>query len=377
RRREADRVDGAPDADRGVADAQARARAVGAGDHHAALVHHALVAQAGDVLALERHDDVVDRAGPARVLADALLEHLLEAPDQTGLGVQRERGARGPVALEDVDLVADLAGLVLQAGRPGRRQVDQRLLERDVRPAPADALRQPDVGRLRGTRVRLGREAGREVGHRQGPGLRELQVVTVARRRGRRRGRSEQQRGEHGARGRGAHARARTTSESIAHCRQSTGRARAYWITLPSLDVRSGRARSAFAWALGTVAFLVAVQLLWGPPAGIVVQGAILGGLSALLALGLALVYRANRILNFAQGDLGAAPASLAVLLVVTSGASWVVAFVVGIVAAVVLGAAVELLVIRRFFRSPRLILTVATIGLAQLLAGLGLLLPG
>ncbi|HEX4532193.1 MAG TPA: ATP-binding cassette domain-containing protein [Acidimicrobiia bacterium] len=146
---------------------------------------------------------------------------------------------------------------------------------------------------------------------------------------------------------------------------------------MPSLDVRSGRARSAFAWALGTVAFLVAVQLLWGPPAGIVVQGAILGGLSALLALGLALVYRANRILNFAQGDLGAAPASLAVLLVVTSGASWVVAFVVGIVAAVVLGAAVELLVIRRFFRSPRLILTVATIGLAQLLAGLGLLLPG
>ena len=153
--------------------------------------------------------------------------------------------------------------------------------------------------------------------------------------------------------------------------------ARAYWITLPSLDVRSDRARRAFAWVLGTVAFLVVVQLLWGPPAGIVVQGAILGGLSALLALGLALVYRANRILNFAQGDLGAAPASLAVLLVVTSGASWVVAFVVGIAAAVVLGAAVELLVIRRFFRSPRLILTVATIGLAQLLAGLGLLLPG
>ena len=50
-------------------------------------------------------------------------------------------------------------------------------------------------------------------------------------------------------------------------------------------------------------------------------------------------MYRANRILNFAQGDLGAAPASLAVLLVVTSGASWVVAFVVGIAAAVVLGA--------------------------------------
>ena len=49
-------------------------------------------------------------------------------------------------------------------------------------------------------------------------------------------------------------------------------------------------------------------------------------------------MYRANRILNFAQGDLGAAPASLAVLLVVTSGASWLVAFVTGVLTAVVLG---------------------------------------
>ena len=127
---------------------------------------------------------------------------------------------------------------------------------------------------------------------------------------------------------------------------------------------------------VGAALFLLLVQLLWSPPAGIVVQGALLGGLSALLALGLALVYRAHRILNFAQGDLGAAPASLAVLLVVSSGASWLVAFVAGLATAVVLGALVEILVIRRFTRSPRLVLTVATIGLAQVLAGLGLLLP-
>jgi ABC-type branched-subunit amino acid transport system ATPase component/ABC-type branched-subunit amino acid transport system permease subunit len=127
---------------------------------------------------------------------------------------------------------------------------------------------------------------------------------------------------------------------------------------------------------VGAALFLLVVQLLWGPPAGIVVQGALLGGLTALISLGIALVYRANRILNFAQGDLGAAPASLAVLLVVSSGASWLLAFATGIVAAVVVGAVVELLVIRRFFRAPRLILSVATIGLAQVLAGIGLLLP-
>src|SRR5262245_2797926 len=116
----------------------------------------------------------------------------------------------------------------------------------------------------------------------------------------------------------------------------------------------------------GGGAFLLLVQLLWGPPAGIVVQGALLGGLTALIALGIALVYRANRILNFAQGDLGAAPASLAVLLIVSSGASWLVGFLTGIVAAVVLGGVVDIVVIRRFFRAPRLILSVATIGLAQ-----------
>jgi ABC-type branched-subunit amino acid transport system ATPase component/ABC-type branched-subunit amino acid transport system permease subunit len=155
------------------------------------------------------------------------------------------------------------------------------------------------------------------------------------------------------------------------------GSARAYLITLASVVSRFTRVRPVLVGAAAAVAFLVVVQILWGPPAGIVVQGALLGGLSALLALGLALVYRAHRILNFAQGDLGAAPASLAVLLVVTSGTSWLVAFVAGLASAVVLGVLVEALVIRRFFRSPRLVLSVATIGLAQVLAGLGLLLPG
>ena len=111
---------------------------------------------------------------------------------------------------------------------------------------------------------------------------------------------------------------------------------------------------------------------LWG----LVVQGLTLGLLTALVALGMALVYRANRILNFAQGDLGLVPAALAIDLIVFSGLSYVLALVLGLVAALVVGAVVELAIIRRFFRSPRLILTVATIGLAQLLAFCSLMLP-
>ena len=54
---------------------------------------------------------------------------------------------------------------------------------------------------------------------------------------------------------------------------------------------------------------IIAVQLVLFPmPVGIWVRGAIVGLATALLALGMALIYRSNRIINFAQGDLGGAP---------------------------------------------------------------------
>ena len=111
---------------------------------------------------------------------------------------------------------------------------------------------------------------------------------------------------------------------------------------------------------------------LWG----LVLQGLTFGLLIALVALGMALIYRANRILNFAQGDLGLVPVSLAVDLILFSGLNYLLALGLGLAAAVVVGAVVELAIIRRFFRAPRLILTVATIGLAQLLAFASLCLP-
>jgi branched-chain amino acid transport system permease protein len=113
-------------------------------------------------------------------------------------------------------------------------------------------------------------------------------------------------------------------------------------------------------------------RYLWG----LVVQGLTLGLLSALVALGMALIYRANRIVNFAQGDLGLVPTALAINLVLFSGLSYWLGLVIGLAASLVVGAVVELAIVRRFFHSPRLILTVATIGLAQLLAALSLLMP-
>lgn len=124
------------------------------------------------------------------------------------------------------------------------------------------------------------------------------------------------------------------------------------------------------------ILLLAAMQIIWPTPLGVLVQGTIVGGLTALIAFGIALIYRANRIVNFAQGDLGGAPASLAVLLIVGPGLNYFIAVPVGIIAGVALGALVELLIIRRFFNAPRLILTVVTIATSQVLMGLAMILP-
>lgn len=124
-------------------------------------------------------------------------------------------------------------------------------------------------------------------------------------------------------------------------------------------------------------AVIVAVQLVFFPmPIGAMFSGFILGMIGALGAVGLALVWRSNRVVNFAQGDLGAFPATLTVLLVTIVGVPWLVGAVAGLAAAAAVGLLADVLVVRRFFRAPRLQLTVATLGLAQLLAFGALLLP-
>ena len=122
--------------------------------------------------------------------------------------------------------------------------------------------------------------------------------------------------------------------------------------------------------------FYLALQWFWPAPLGVYVQGVVIGGLTSLIAFGLALTYRSNRIINFAQGDLGGIPATLAVLLILGPGVPYLLAFPVGLAAAIVLGAFVELVFIRRFFKAPRLILTVVTIGVSQILAGVTTALP-
>ena len=126
------------------------------------------------------------------------------------------------------------------------------------------------------------------------------------------------------------------------------------------------------AWILG---FLVLVEIIYPAPTSILVLGLVNGSLSGLIAVGLVLVYRANRIVNFAQFDIGGAVAILTALLI-GKGLAFFPAALIGLVTAVALGALIEVVFIRRFARAPRLQLTVATIGIAQLLQVIELVLP-
>lgn len=125
-----------------------------------------------------------------------------------------------------------------------------------------------------------------------------------------------------------------------------------------------------------TIAIIGCKLLLYPTGVGPWALGLVTGLLTALVALGLALIYRANRILNFAQGDLGTVPTTLAVGLIAVSGLPYAVGLFLGLAAAIVLGIVVDLAIVRRFFRAPRLLLTVATIGLSQLLIVASIALP-
>ncbi len=103
-------------------------------------------------------------------------------------------------------------------------------------------------------------------------------------------------------------------------------------------------------------------------PRAIFLAGGTIGLLYALLGMGLILVYRANRIINFAQAQLGAVPAVIALLLMGRRGMPYWLAVPIVIGGAVVLGALVEVLIMRRFRDAPRLIVTVATIGVSLVL---------
>jgi ABC-type branched-subunit amino acid transport system permease subunit len=100
----------------------------------------------------------------------------------------------------------------------------------------------------------------------------------------------------------------------------------------------------------------------------VVVLGVIQGLLYGALAIGLVLVYRAQRFVNFAHANIGIISSVLLGKLVLDGHVPYGLALPVAVLAGVAVALLIELTIIRRLFRSPRLVLMVASIFLAQFL---------
>jgi ABC-type branched-subunit amino acid transport system permease subunit len=111
-------------------------------------------------------------------------------------------------------------------------------------------------------------------------------------------------------------------------------------------------------------------MLALAAPNFVLLQGVIIGLGYGLLAVGLVLIYRTNRVLNFAQGQVGVIAAVFLVKLTADFHFEYWFALLLSIGLAAVVGGLSEL-VLRRLFSRPRVLVMVATIGLSQVLLAL------
>jgi ABC-type branched-subunit amino acid transport system ATPase component/ABC-type branched-subunit amino acid transport system permease subunit len=130
-----------------------------------------------------------------------------------------------------------------------------------------------------------------------------------------------------------------------------------------------------FGWG-STRQVLGVVPFPAGVPFGNLVEGAVFGLLYSLPAFGLILVHRAQRIINFSQAALGSSGSVLGLLLVTQSGLPYAVGLVAALATGALLGGLTQRLVMKRFETRSRLIMTVATIGIGQILVVGSVVLP-
>ena len=106
----------------------------------------------------------------------------------------------------------------------------------------------------------------------------------------------------------------------------------------------------------------LAATLAHGAPAGIVLAGVVFGAINSLVGVSIVLVYRANRVVNFAQAEFGSVAAVLSIEFVLQLSMNYFLAVFLGLVIATLSGGLLEMSVLRRLRNAPRLIVMVLTI---------------
>jgi branched-chain amino acid transport system permease protein len=152
-------------------------------------------------------------------------------------------------------------------------------------------------------------------------------------------------------------------------------------LTLERWQGLSARAKTALIVGGIVLAYVVGITVTGShgfvhrrAPIGFVLVGVVYGSVNALGAMGLILIYRAQRFINFAHGALGSMVGVLAIGMVKVHGLNYWLALVLAVIVGALIGAFIDKVTLRPFRDRPRLVLLVASIGLAQVLGGLELI---
>ena len=104
------------------------------------------------------------------------------------------------------------------------------------------------------------------------------------------------------------------------------------------------------------------------------VTGLSMGSIYALVALGFVLIYKSTSILNLAQGEFMMVGAYICLSMTLDFGLNFFVSFIITMVFSVILGLAVERLVLRPLIGEPIISIIMVTLGLTYILRGLVIL---
>ncbi len=107
------------------------------------------------------------------------------------------------------------------------------------------------------------------------------------------------------------------------------------------------------------------------------INGTLLGGLYALIAIGYTMVYGILRLINFAHGDILMWGVYFALYAVVALSMPWWLGFIVGIALAGLLGFSVEKVAYRPLRNAPRISALITAIGISFFLESLAVVVFG
>lgn len=103
----------------------------------------------------------------------------------------------------------------------------------------------------------------------------------------------------------------------------------------------------------------------------LIINGLVVGSIYSLVALGFVIIYKATKVVNFAQGELVMVGAYICFALTVQAGIPFLASFILTLLFSILLGLSIERLVLRPLIGEPIISVIMVTIGLSSVLKAL------